>query len=290
MDNKHSRSLKNKRHIGKNNFKRNTNRINSSKKIIGILFLTIGISILISLIYVLVKVYTLDKFIVVDNNSNSVEILIVDPQNEKFTKIKLPDNLEMSVARGMGEYKSSAIWSLSNKSEYGGRIVAETVSKNLGIPVYLWRDGKKGNISLIQRIRLALDKSKFNDIDVADMESFSVTKMKDGEDGYKITSELPERVLVYFVDDSFEGPVSLSLEDLSGQPNLVSNVINIFSVYGLQVSELNKGFDPNLDCEVGGKKTKLVEAVKRILDCKQINVSENKDLVIRIGGVFADRF
>lgn len=228
----------------------------------------------IFLAFIFFKVSTLDKYAYVNNNDGNVEIFVIDSKQDKYTKILVNKDRIVDSSRNFGEYKIGNLWTLGQKNGYNGKLISETITKNLLIPISLWKNSKSTNLNIFQQI-----KSKFIEKRVKDY------------DYVLSSSQLPESIVTAFTDSEIsEKEPNIKIMDLTGNVTSAEKITKILSVYGVKIMSFSKGLDNDLDCEVGGKMNKLVNIVAVNLSCAKIATDEEYDLVIRIGKVFSTRF
>lgn len=249
-------------------------RNNGSKKYLGLLSV-LFILVFVVLGYVFWKIYNLEKFVYVNKTlANDTEVVIIDSVNDREIKYLVPGEMELVSARGYGEYRMSSLWSLSEK-EKNSEFVAETITKNFYIPVYLWKDDKGSNLNIYQKIKVFLSEKKNTDYDLV----FTSTR-------------LPNSVLVQFVDPVLSQKTpTIEIEDLTGGYNAIDSVSKTIEVMGGKVTSNSKGYDEDLDCEAMGENIKLVKVFSDIFDCEvNQSVKVQSDLKIRLGAKFTERF
>lgn len=237
------------------------------------LFFVLIIGLLLFLIF---KVFSLDKFIYVSKTSdNLTEIVVVDPKKDKNIIYRIPAGTVLTSSRGLGEYKIESLWILAKKENFEGKLVSESISSNYFIPVYLWKDGLKTNLNIFQRVKVFFSKYQNNNKDL-ELMSF----------------DLPSSTLIDFIDNDIqEAGLSVELNDLTGDQYVIKYVSSILGNLGTKISTYTKGYEEDFDCEIYGSNTKVVKVIANIFDCK-INKEEmtTSDIKIKLGGKFADRF
>lgn len=218
----------------------------------------------------------MDKFIFVNNHNNDPEIVVVDAKNNKFIKIIVNKNVVVKTTRGYGEYPIGNLWKLGEKNGVGGRLITEAIIKNFSLPLHLWKDNNNTNLNSLQKTWLFLFKNKLS---------------KDAD--YYITDPGVSKVMqAYFVDknkenDNFKKAI---LTDYSTNSFVVNNLSEILQIYNLKTVVSNKSYDKDIDCQVGGKDEYLVNKISNLFSCQISDSNEDLDLVIKIGGAFAQRF
>lgn len=272
------------------------NKKNKIKKITNILYLFIFL-IISFLLFVYIKVGNLDKFIFVNNFNDDTEIVVIDPKKNKIIKMIIPGNTQIIASRGLGTYKINSLWKLGEKEGYKGSLVAESIKKSLLLPVYLWKDEIKTNLSLWQRIKVILLETKLANYEVikvnlADIKVLKEKKLTDGTSGFIVNSKIPDSISIYFVETLMAESVSkIEIEDLTGNITVTEYFSKIMGVMGAKITSYSKGFDKSLDCEIIGKDKKLIKIVADIFDCNEIiDSSLLVDLKVRLGERFVNRF
>src|SRR3989344_5998140 len=116
------------------------------------------------------------KLIAVYPNTNGdVVVVVLDTLQEEITKVVIPGNTEVDVARQYGRWRLKSIWELGKNEKVGGKLLTETLVKSFKIPVTTWVDekgsglfsgnllglmsafvSKDTNLNLGDRIRIAL--------------------------------------------------------------------------------------------------------------------------------------
>lgn len=244
------------------------------KRIGNIVGLTIFL-VLSVLVFVFWKTVNLDKFTYVNKTKDgSAQVIVFDSKKDTVFRYLIPSDTELESARGYGYYKMSSLWTLSER-DGNGDFIAETISKNYSIPVYLWKNGRGGNLNLFQNIKSVL-----------------IEKNKSAEDIKISTLKLPNSVLIQFLNDDFTSKIpTIDIEDLTGNISSVDKVSKIIEIMGGKITSNSQGYDEELDCEVGGKDTKMVKEISNIFDCEIKNsMSVQTDLKIRLGAKFSERF
>lgn len=242
------------------------------RRFIAILFITTILLIGI----VSYKLFTIEKFIYINRTkSNDAEIIIVDPLQDKMTKYLVTADTEMNSARGYGNYKLSSLWALSEKDEIRGKLITETILKNYSLPVFLWRNESKSNLSFLQKLKTHFINNKKSD-----------NRLIIG------SRKISNSILINFVEKDFvDITPKIDLEDLTGSLNTVENISRTIEIIGGKIASNSKGYEENLDCEIIGKNSKTMQIFVDIFSCdSNIDDSINTDLKIRLGAKFAKRF
>ncbi len=253
-----------------------TTRSSSSKKKLS-LILVFGLFLILSLfVFLFFKVLNLDKFAYINKTTDgSAEIIVVDSKNDRIVKYLISSDTELDSSRNLGEYKLGSLWILGDKEGYGGKLVSETISKNYFLPIYLWSDGVKTNMSVYQKIK-----------------SFFVNKQNVGYEETFTSQKLSNSVLINFVNPKMaESIVKVDIEDLTGTVDTAPKLAKIMEIMGAKITSNSKGYDEKLDCEIIGKDYEVAKIVSDNFDCKLIlDKNLSVDLKIKLGAAFAQRF
>ncbi len=247
---------------------------NRSIKIFFVLLIFILLGYFVFLIF---RVLTLDKFIYVNKvGVGDAEIIIVDPKADKTIRYLIPAENELDSARSYGNYKLGSLWTLSQKDENEGKLVAETITKNYSLPVFLWKNGKNSNLSLYQKISAFLSRNRFSEYDLK----------------FDSSSNLPNYVFINFVEDQFVQTVpKIEVEDLTGDSTLAEKISKIIETTGGKITSNSKGYDKELDCKIVTKNSKIAKIYLQLFNCELIlDKNLNGDLKLSLGAKFAQRF
>ncbi|EKE05861.1 MAG: hypothetical protein ACD_19C00176G0083 [uncultured bacterium] len=226
--------------------------------------------------FVIFKVLTLDKFVYVNKTEvGDAEIIITDSRNDKIIKYLIPAETELVSTRGYGKYKLESLWILSQKDVIKGGLVAETITKNYALPIYLWKDGNDTNLTLFQRIKAFTLKRKTVKYD-SEFKSF----------------KLANSIIINFVEDEFtQITPKIEIEDLTGEQNLIEKISKIIEITGGKIYSNSKGYNKDLDCEISSKKAETSKIFIKLFNCRsKIDISISTDVKIILGAKFAERF
>ncbi len=222
------------------------------------------------------KVSTVEKFIYINKSKNlGAEIIIIDTKSDNYVKYTIPPETEFDSARGYGTYKLSSLWTLSETDTIKGKLVAETISKNLFLPVYLWKDENESNLTITQKLKsIFIEKKIANDTTDLNIKNIS------------------NSVFIDFIDASLENnDIKITVNDLTGSVDTIQTLSKLIEVSGSKITSNSKGYDENLDCKIEGSDTSVVVYFSKILDCeKNIISTPNNELVITLGAKFTSRF
>lgn len=237
---------------------------------IGLLFF----SIFIFLAFVSFRVLTLDKFIYVNRiEGGDAEIVVIDSKSSVNTKFKIDKDIQFQSARGYGEYKLSSLWQLGDREGLGGKLVAESVVKNMYLPVYLWKNEKDSNLSFFQKIK-----------------AYFVGSNSSNYEANLSLENIPSSVYINFVDPDLNVEnLKIEVQDLTGEYGTIDQISKIIEVSGSKITTNTKGYEENLDCEISGNLKNTVDLFSKVLGCKELH-SDKAGIVIRLGAKFAERF
>lgn len=250
-----------------------TSNIKSKKNIYIVLTIIIFVTLILIFIW---KVYSVDKFIYLNHAPNGdAEIILIDTKNNRTNKYLVSGEVELDAAKGYGRYKIKNLWTLSTKDESRGGLVSDSFVINYSLPIYLWKDGSKSNLSLIQKI-----KAKF----VESNKNIFVDKIAE--------SSIPKSVYINFVDQHLSDNLSkIDVQDLTGDNVTIEKVSNILEVLGGKITTNSNGYNSEMDCEISGSDKRIILTVNKIFRCKIVDHSDKSvDMTIKLGVKFAERF
>ncbi len=245
------------------------------KKVNLIVFLILTLFV-IGLTLVFWKVYSVEKFAFVNKGINGdAEIIIFDPSSDSINVYVIPGSTLLVSSRSLGEYRLDNLWILGVKEGVGGKIIAESISKNYSIPLYYWKDGVHTNLDLFKYLRSNL-----------------ILKSPMLEKTVIESNKLSNSVLVNFVDNEVsELGIEIEIEDLTGNTNTANEIGKILEIIGTKITSYSKGYNEDLDCEVIGANKKVIDIISKELNCKSIiNQGQNNVIQLRLGAKFVSRF
>lgn len=241
--------------------------------------LAIGIIVVVAFIFLsllVYKVFTVDSFAFINKADNGdAEIIVFDPVGNTSKSFVVAGNTVLSSSRSLGEYRLDNLWILGRKEGYGGKLISESISKNFLIPIYYWKDENKTNLDIFKLIRAKI------------ILGSGTIERKDIQ-----LNNLSNSILVNFVNTEIsDSGVEVEIEDLTGTVSTSNDVAKILEILGTKITSFSKGYEKDLDCEVLGTSKKFVEVIATHLDCKETMKEDLKtDIVVRLGGQFAERF
>lgn len=235
------------------------------------------------------------KFILAVDNKENVLVSVFDPRHEAITNILIPNNVQVMVAGELGTWKLGSVWQLGRNEGRDGDLLAKTISKNFGFPVYAWGDFKaagfsdrkikgilsasfgryKTSLRIGDRIKLGffalrIGSVKRTSIDLSDVRNGLKEKtFLDGSRGFVIQGNIPDRIVAVFPDDvsankDYKAKVVLKTE----KPISPDSVSRVIEVMGVKIASVVKENPEDINCLVGGKDDKLVKLIALVLGCK----------------------
>lgn len=266
------RQLRQKRKLNKRKFKSKFRILVVS---IGVLILLIC---LLGTLYIW-KVMTLPRFIYVEKTDNGGgSVVVADSKSGKINRVVINKDVVLNVSHSLGEYKLASIWVLGDKEGYRGDLVAKTLVKNYGLPVYLWKNENNSNLSLLQKSFLKLIKLRIIRLDQSD---------------YKAESkELPLYVSTDFSDSRItEKLTTVEIEDVSGNYKTVADISNVLNIMGAKITNYSRSESEGIDCLINGKNIYATKEIANVLDCLyDTKLETESDVKIKIGKYFSQRF
>ncbi len=248
----------------------------------------------------------------------SIKIISMDPSSNKISQVLIPANTEVTVARGLGNWKIGSVWELGEQEGYSGRLLAETVTNHMSLPTPYWWDESLNSIvdgeivssikavaygdsslGLGDRIKILLFVTGVNnldrsEVDLTDTYYLDKRELLDGSEGYVISGTIPKSLLLTFSRDDFsKNAATAEIIDVSGKYQLSDDFGKVVSIAGVKVTSVaKKEREKDFDCEVRGEDGNGVEYLSLLFDCKQVieKTEGSFDFSIKIGENFAERF
>lgn len=248
--------------------------------------------------------------------SGDVGISVFDPKVEEITTLVIPGDTQVTVARNYGELRIKNVWQFGVNEKIGGKLLAETVTKNFLFPVFLWSQNDAQKLvsgSTLSKLRFVLipkstnvkfgdrlsifffalktNRSSNNLIDLGKNRYLDRQKLNDGDMGYVSQGQISPRLAVYFADSALsDGNTRVIIKDATGLGGVADKLGQIIEVMGGKVVAVDKIFEEKGDCTVFGSDTKTVKKIVALFSCKAGNDSEKIGLEIDLGSDFAKRF
>ena len=256
--------------------------------------------------------------LVVNKKDGDVLIAVFNPVVDEVTSITIPKNTQLKVARQLGTWRAGSVWQLGENEGLEGRLLQETITHHLKLPVIAWADSPaegfangglvalvkavslpyKTNLKMGDRIKLAffsfgVKNFKREEINLAETKLLKKTRLIDGEEGFVLISGLPASILALFSDiEISQKDVSVLIRNATGKKGVPEQVGEIIEVLGAKVAAIKKEESEKFDCMVLGKDQKAVEKLAQVFSCEKGKglPSGSFDLEIKIGEEFARRF
>ncbi|MCK4588486.1 hypothetical protein KAT60_01585 [Candidatus Woesebacteria bacterium] len=256
--------------------------------------------------------------LVVNKKDGDVLIAIFNPVVDEVTSITIPKNTQLKVARQLGTWKAGSIWQLGENEDLEGKLLQETITYHLKLPVVAWADSPaegfvngglvalvkavilpyKTNLKMGDRMKLAffsfgVKNFKREEINLAETKLLKKTRLIDGEEGFVLISGLPASILALFSDiEISQKDVSVLIRNATGKKSVPEQVGEVIEVLGAKVAAIKKEESEEFDCMVLGKDQKAVEKLVQVFSCEKGKglPSGSFDLEIKIGEGFARRF
>lgn len=256
-------------------------------------------------------------FLVTSNKDGSINVISFNPVDSEIINIHIPGNTEVEVAHQLGLWKLRSIWQLGKQEQIGGSLLTSTIAKNFKFPVYLWSSESgisllssktsdliqaviipyESNLGLRDKIHLALfslgvKNSKRIDIELLNTKFLKKTVLKDGEEGYVITGNVPKDLISAFSGSQFsQMDLKIMIRDRSDSPALAEDIGKIVEVFGGKVSSIVREPGQDIGCFITGKNKSFIKSVLKVLPCNDAeHINSNFDLEMVIGRNFNKDF
>ena len=196
--------------------------------------------------------------IAVVNQDGSVDVMVVNPIAETITTITIPGNTEVVAARQLGTWRIKSIWKLGEQEKLSGQLLVETITKTFNFPTEAWTDGRKTNLTVLDKVRLefftrAVKAASKNNINLGQTGALVQTKLVDGEVGYKLTGKTPPSILAIFGETNISQEGFLvTIEDATGVAGVARQVGKIIEVLGAKVAVISESKEDVEGCVVVG--------------------------------------
>jgi hypothetical protein len=287
--------------------KRRTRRPKPKKSPRLIFYLILFLFLLAVLFFVLLKISFWDgksKFGLVVAKGENVEVVVFNPRGETLTTIAIPGETQVLVAGGLGSWKLKSVWQLGINEKKGGDLLAKTIAKNFGLPVFAWADKtfifpRKTNLTVGDRLKIALFSLRVGresraSINLADYSEFLKAKtLLDGSKGYLLSGRIPAKIAVLLTDEALAGKnFKAGLVDKTSGPDPTAFVSRIIETAGIKVASIARDEPENFGCVVRAKNKKLAAYFLRIFSCRPGNWLKegNFDLELELGQGFGKTF
>jgi len=259
------------------------------------------------------------KFTLVSREENGdVLVINVDRNISRITIVRIPGDTEVDVAKELGVWRLKSVWQLGINEKIGGQLLAETVIKNFHFPIYAWTDSLGAgltsdnltsilkaliipydtNLGFGDKVRLAffslgLKNLDRGEVDLSQSSYLRETKLKDGERGFEIFGQIPQKLLPVFADPYIAGKgTKIVIINTSGEEYLSQMLGATLGTLGGKVVATFERNETDINCEISGKDSLIEHKINLFLGCKTTKSEPegNYDLEILIGREFAKRF
>lgn len=248
----------------------------------------------------------------------SVIVSTFDPSQESIKTVIIPADTEVRVARQLGTWMIKSVWKLGEDEKLGGQLLAETITKQFSIPVFVWGDTGAGgfssssalqiikaavspyktNLGIGDRVRLAafslgVKNFKREEINLSNTRVLEKTTLVDGSEGHRVAGDIPSSIAAIYSDPHMSAiSAKTQIKDATSNITVAKEVGKIIEVIGLKVASIeNVDVQEGLDCFVSGRSEELTITMAKLFGCERKKHEEvNFDLTISIGEEFAKRF
>jgi len=249
---------------------------------------------------------------------DNIAVMVFDPLNREITNIKIPGNTEVIVSRQLGMLKIKNVWKLGDKQGIdGGKLLAETTTRYLRIPVSKWADQEalalvsgnryaiirtfvipyKTNLSILDKLRLSLfslniSNSKINSFDLTSFGYIEESLLRDGSNGFVLTERFPNQLLAILADtDITKNQVRVNIKNATGDNQIVEKLSGVIAVLGGKVSLVSNESLADTDCVVSGFDAYVIKLIE-LFDCKKASAEIGGlfDVEMQIGSQFVKRY
>jgi hypothetical protein len=242
----------------------------------------------------------LDKLTIVSHIDNgNVSVKIHDPVLGEVTTLIIPGETEVAVSENLGTLRLKNVWQLGENEKIGGKLLTQTVTKNFLFPTFLYKGPGSTNVPIGDRLLIWIFEQRTKnlqrtEIDLGEAQFFKKTKLSDGENGYRLSGGVSERLIAYFSDNDWqEKEVKIYIQDATGVAGVSDTFGRVLEVMGGKVVTIDKvDKDQNLVCKVIGKDKKVISKVVQIFGCRGEGSpkTDGFDLEIYLGAKFAQKF
>lgn len=259
------------------------------------------------------------KLIVVFSGvDEGVRVVVFEPSNNKISNFFIPGDTEVEVSRGLGKWKLKSVWNLgTNEGVGGGVLLSETITKHVGIPVFIYSDalgyglingGIKSsllsiftsyqtNMSLGDRIgiwffKLGIKNTKMTETDLSKTSFLKPKVLADGTNGYVVSDVPPQSTLAVFAEpEIFSRYPKFSIVDNTGLPGFSEQFSRVVEVLGGKVLSVERGTSQEGGCTVRSKSKLISQKFMFLFGCMQGRPQESSfDTEVSFGREFAESY
>lgn len=296
--------------------KKNRTSSSSASKFMFVVFLIFAV---IFLFRFTTKFWSKDSTlsVVFPQKSGDIEIASFNPSDNSISTLVVPGETQVRVARQLGTWRIKSVWKLGENEKVVGKLLAETVTREFNVPVYAWADSTfqgftksdpisiikaasfiyKTNLGLGDKAKLAffsfgIKNFKRSEINLKDTRFLTKNLLVDGEEGYRLTSDLPTSILAEFYDAILsKGNAKIKIIDDTGNSGVAESVGKISEVVGLKVASIQKEQSSQTDCLISGSNKYAVKKLSLLFSCVEKDLGEsNFDVIMKLGTDFSKRY
>jgi hypothetical protein len=210
-----------------------------------------------------------------------------------------------------------SVWKLGEEEGLGGSLLAETLTNQLKLPVYIWADHVseglasrdllkmlkavalpyKTNMGVGDKIKIALfnlsvKNAARRSINLDDTSYLKESILDDGSMGYIATSKYPPDLLAVFSDEKIsQDSLNVAVTDCSGDPEVSLALGQIIEVLGAKTASIDREAVRDFDCEVSGQES-FANKIILLFGCSKTEKEDGSifDVNLKIGTYFAKDF
>ena len=256
------------------------------------------------------------KLAIVVVGDSSVTVGVFDPVSEKITSFAIPADLQVNAARQYGVWRIGALRNLGKDEGVGTKLVSESILFHLNLPVFIWAEqeaeGFLGdsiwgvlkaslypydtNLGVGDKLKLgffALSTKRFKkeEIDFSRLANFKRQTLKDGEEGFVLTKDLPASITSHFSDNYFSSQrIAIQIVNKSGRLEASEVLAGVVEVLGAKAAAIVNEEAEDFDCLVTTDDKMVSETLADIFSCKGVEGATGSfDARLEVGTEFADR-
>jgi hypothetical protein len=251
-------------------------------------------------------------------DEEDVMVLVFDPFTGSIARVSLPGDTELEAAGGMGVWRVGSLWELGQSEGLGGELLANTISKSLGLPVEHWGSGEmvgfgkgkfaalkalfsvgESSLPLPDRVKLfafafGVDGGGIYDVELKKTGYLQYTQISGGDEGYRARSRMPTSLRALFsVPEISEEAQKIMVVNQTGEWGYAKYVSGVVDGLGGRVLSISDTDEVDSDCEILYKKESVtLKVLAEVLGCSESSapVQGSFDLEVVIGKRFLERF
>lgn len=233
-----------------------------------------------------------------------------NPQENQIVSFKIPRDTQVETAGGYGAWSAGSLWQLGIQEGKGGRILANSIQKTLGVPIdgyisgrgqtllegsmfpFLF-DGFLTNLTFFDRLNLIVAIGKVGrfsrtELDLVDVGVLKKTILPDGKEGFIAISEKAPMVFDILHDESiFAEGKTLRIVNAAGVSGVGTQASRTATILGLRVIGVDTGsqeVDGVCQARVGGRDrgTLSFRRVIQVFGCQEVDQAPSGPASIEI--------